>query len=68
MSEERQQHQQDPRGKLLKLRQAAARWNVDYDTALRWVKNGAVPSVTVGPNNLLRIYEVDVEAAIKSNN
>lgn len=55
----------DDRGKLLTVQQAAARWNVDYDTALRWCRNGAVPFVTVGPYKLIRIFEKDVEAAIQ---
>lgn len=53
------------RRNLLSIREAAERCHVDYDTFLRWVLKGVIPHVVVGPANLKRVYERDVDGLIR---
>lgn len=47
------------------IREAADLCHVDYDTFLRWVRNGVLPHVVVGPANLKRVYRRDVEKLVR---
>ncbi len=46
------------------IREAAVMCRVDYDTMLRWVRNGAIKFHVVGPFKRKRVYRRDVEKLI----
>jgi len=45
----------DERDHLLTVRQVAERWNTDASTIRRYIRNGVLHVVRVGPSKLLRI-------------
>lgn len=44
---------------LLTVQQVADLCHVDYDTALKWCRAGALPYLEVGPTRIKRIYRRD---------
>lgn len=49
-----------PVGEWMTIREAALLCHVDYDTFLRWVRNGVLPHYVVGPHRLKRVLRRDV--------
>jgi predicted site-specific integrase-resolvase len=61
----RQPSTQDEADEKVPLSVAAKMCGVDYDTFLRWVRNGVVPYLVVGPHNRKRVLRRDVEQLIR---
>jgi hypothetical protein len=50
---------------LLTIQQVADLCHVDYDTALKWCRVGALAFIEVGPTRIKRVYRKDALAMLQ---
>jgi excisionase family DNA binding protein len=54
--------------KLLKLSTVAEKLDMNVRTVRKYVREGALPARRIGPNQLIRVKDSDVERFIKDKN